>query len=153
MSAPCGTCSSSGSIARSEACPQRAIRPASCREYTANLPIRPWRSGSGRAARRASRPGTGGRSYWQESSLRDAALGSGVAAYCQTVAPTSKPYLSQLIGKIASPEVFGRSLITWLMGKTKPTAVTVRRRYRVDQSACEDAIRRLLDYSKNKRDR
>jgi hypothetical protein len=26
----------------------------------------------------------------------------------------------------------------------------VRRRYRVDQSACEDAIRRLLDYGKKK---
>jgi hypothetical protein len=39
------------------------------------------------------------------------------------------------------------------MGKTKPTAVIVRRRYRVDQSACEDAIRRLLDYGKKKRDR
>jgi hypothetical protein len=38
------------------------------------------------------------------------------------------------------------------MGKTKPTAVIVRR-YRADQSACEDAIRRLLDYGKKKRDR
>jgi hypothetical protein len=29
----------------------------------------------------------------------------------------------------------------------------VRRRYSADQSACEDAIRRLLDYGKKKRDR
>jgi hypothetical protein len=35
------------------------------------------------------------------------------------------------------------------MGKTRPTAVIVRR-YRADQSACEDAIRRLLDYGKKK---
>jgi hypothetical protein len=33
------------------------------------------------------------------------------------------------------------------MGR-KPTAVTVTRRYRADETSCEDAIRRLLDYGK-----
>jgi hypothetical protein len=38
-----------------------------------------------------------------------------------------------------------------VMGKKKPPAVIVRRRYRADQSSCEEAVRRLLAFAKTEK--